>query len=394
MPYFRVKSEKLVGFAVENDNQGGVLVQENGSLTSESSVFHLFVRNIYNVFLSKVNFPPSLINKLLVILHEDDFADIYINDFKEEARVKAARNLNKGEIVFIKDISDITDIRFPGINIAENDAIVYVVRLEWRFVLYFDFTRRLKRGKLENDIGKLHKKLLFDTLINSAKRELTQSLLEQAEALILTEGKTDWKHLERAIVECKINLNIKLFKFEDAQGGKNLFQMCKQFSKVYQQTKMIFIFDRDDSEVVKKLQSMSEQELAFQKWGNNVYSFMLPVPEHRHELLSMSIELYYKDVDLKKIDKNGRRLFLSNEFDPKSCRHKVNDYNCTDRNKLQGNDLKIVDSDVYDSQGINVALPKSDYANYILNSEPGYDKIDFTAFKLVFSIIEKILLNK
>ncbi len=52
---------------------------------------------------------------------------------------------------------------------------------------------------------------------------------------------------------------------------------------------------------------------------------------------------------------------------------------------------KIVEYDVFDENDKNVALPKSDFAQYILNNQVGFDQFDVSQFETVFSIIDSIL---
>ena len=50
------------------------------------------------------------------------------------------------------------------------------------------------------------------------------------------------------------------------------------------------------------------------------FSFTLPLPDKRSDLKGISIEFYYTDNEIQRSDKDGRRLYLSNEFDSKSGR--------------------------------------------------------------------------
>lgn len=391
MPNFRIKSDRIVRFAVDKDDVGGVEVFEKYSLTSESPLFHLFSQHSTNIFLSKIKIPPEIVYNLLIVLHDDDIADIFVNDFKEEAWVKPTRNVAKGELVYKKDIADISHIRFPDINITPSDSIIYCKRHGWRFCLYFDFTRNIKKEKMEKDLGKLAKELLLKNSFDEEKYKLDKALDNNVDALIFTEGKTDWKHLKKAFDENDIDLKINFEESEEDRGGKYLLQMCEYISKIPQQMKIIFIFDREDNYIINKLIKKTKPDLAFQNWGNNVFSMMLPIPEHRATNKEITIELYYTDEELKTLDKNGRRLFLNSEFDKKSGRHLDIDCNCLELNKIKLSELEIIDSKVYNRKRENIALPKSDFAKYVLNGEKGFDNFDFSNFRPIFNVIEKII---
>jgi RNA-directed DNA polymerase len=104
------------------------------------------------------------------------------------------------------------------------------------------------------------------------------------------------------------------------------------------------------------------------------------------------IELYYKDYEIQREDTENRRLFLSNEFRPKTGRHKDSDFIATDKNKIiKKDELKILDDNVFDRDEKNVALSKNRFADYILAGEKGFNDFDFEEFYEVFKTIEKIV---
>jgi hypothetical protein len=211
--------------------------------------------------------------------------------------------------------------------------------------------------------------------------------------LVITEGKTDWKHLKIALSSLKSMevigdfVDIDFHEYEDEDmGDTELLNMCMRYAKTSQLRKYIFVFDRDNSNLLSKVEDVGQK---YKSWGNNVYSFAIPVPSHRQLTPKVSIELFYQDEDLKRWDDNRRRLFLSNEFNPKSGRHLTENLNCMEINKLK-EDLKIVDNKVYDQDHQNVALSKDDFANYVLEKAPGFDDVDMIEFKAIIDIIEKI----
>jgi hypothetical protein len=65
------------------------------------------------------------------------------------------------------------------------------------------------------------------------------------------------------------------------------------------------VFDRDSPQVVKEV---SGEDKPFKHWGNNVYSFAIPLPSHRLHYENVSIEFYYSDAEIKTHDTEGRRL--------------------------------------------------------------------------------------
>ena len=229
------------------------------------------------------------------------------------------------------------------------------------------------------------------SLLNRSASELNNSNI--VTATIWTEGKTDTKHLESAFKVLNETKNYR-FKLEfkkdlddQKQGSSELLKMCEQYSKVKQDTPIIAIFDRDEPNYIKKVH---DDSIGFKDWKNNVFSFALPIPSHREDVKEICIEHYYTDEEIRTKDSNGRRLFLSNEFNLRSGRHNEEEL-VTDKNKIRSNQAKIIDSDVYDNDHNNVALTKSDFANYIHQSQEAFANFSFTAFDDAFQIISKIL---
>ncbi len=213
--------------------------------------------------------------------------------------------------------------------------------------------------------------------------------------LVFTEGKTDRKHLQAALTSLQrngefIDLIISFDPSQEAIGDKELLKRCESLANaVSLPTPHVYIFDRDNVEVVRKVQP--EGGSRFRDWGKNVYSFAIPIPDHRRDTPGVSIELYYTDVEITRNDRKGRRLFLSSEFKSPSFKHvKDKRLNCSDRNILSGPQPKIVDHDVYDETDSNVALSKNDFADYVVKREPGFEDFDFTPFRRIFEIIEEI----
>lgn len=254
------------------------------------------------------------------------------------------------------------------------------------------------RGK-ENHIYQAFYRQLAELAPDQVKVPLkAKPTVSNVRPIIITEGKTDWQHLKAALkrlneLEQPDLPEIELLEFDDDHpaGDKEALKHCEQVAKMCQSRPHVFIFDRDNKEILPKV---CPQGSAYKEWGNNVFSFAIPVPSHREQGSLISIEFFYKDVDLHKCDSTGRRLFLSSEFNPQSGRHLSMNLNCTDRNKYQHtNKVVIVDNDVCDTNHQNVALSKSNFAKYILNREGEFADIDFSEFVKIFDVIIEIIRN-
>ena len=187
----------------------------------------------------------------------------------------------------------------------------------------------------------------------------------------------------------------KLIKLD--MSCSQLVSMCKEFSKIQQPRKIIFLADADDHETIKQL---SDKEHSYKNWGNNVYSLILPVPKHRKDTPNICIEHYYLDSDLKRtLNINGvaRRIYMGNEFDENGLSDD-NQYMCVDKNSCGKNKICIIDGQskkrVFEIAGdrkINLALPKMDFAEAIYSDKEEMKSIDFFEFHLIFDIIKQIV---
>lgn len=232
-----------------------------------------------------------------------------------------------------------------------------------------------------------------------------EDILHSKNNLIITEGKTDWKHLKRALGLLKeqgrfAELDIDFLEYEDIEmGNKTLKKVCEYNALFSSEYLKIFIFDSDDTKINNEHKNES-----FLSYGNNVYSIVLPIPEHRKTTPMISIEHYYTDDEIKTFDRNQRRLFFANEFNFNTGQHNL--YKTTyalNVNPQVANNLIIdekvyslkypVDKkeDVYKDKGkVSVALSKNDFAENIYQRVPPFDKFSIESFSCFFDKIVEI----
>lgn len=219
---------------------------------------------------------------------------------------------------------------------------------------------------------------------------------ESPKHLVVTEGKTDWKHLKKALAELKQFSSIKdkfeFLEFDDKvnMGDDQLLQLCQSISKLSNPRKIIAIFDRDESKTIKKVSEDNGD--AVMSWGNNVYSFVLPIPPDRISTPNICIEHYYTDDEIMIEDKGGKRLYLGNEFSEHGIHNDLSKV-CGLLNKCGKDSIKIIDNGVYfiTRQEENIALPKSKFAQNIFDEVNGFNNVNFKNFALIFQIIEKLI---
>jgi RNA-directed DNA polymerase len=192
--------------------------------------------------------------------------------------------------------------------------------------------------------------------------------------------------------------DIEFDEFEDDRGDSDLLKLCRLQAKTSNNKPYIFIFDRDN---LDKIKEAVDESTGYKKWNNNVYSLAIPIPTHRRYTPNISIEFYYKDEELKRQDKYGRRLFLSNEFLPTGQHKEINAF-CHELNKIKNSNISIICSKVHsfadskgnndngDANGSSIALLKDDFAEHVLKGDEGFHDFDFMEFKNLFDVISKI----
>jgi hypothetical protein len=130
----------LAGYADETIPPGksGRIVRK-GFLYSDQPLFHRVIAQfIMNIVGDEI--VPSDICDFLAIIHKDSTADIYINGVPATFQVIAKRDLKALERASTRDIVDITEMRFVGINIREDDCVIFCFKVGWKFGLFFDLT--------------------------------------------------------------------------------------------------------------------------------------------------------------------------------------------------------------------------------------------------------------
>lgn len=233
---------------------------------------------------------------------------------------------------------------------------------------------------------------LFTNVTNDYKTELDKlkaTIESSNKPLILTEGKTDWKHLKSAkrSLENYNGLDIDFLEYEDnvKMGSDPLSKMIESIKNIPNNRKIIAIFDRDEDLILNKY-----GEEPFKYLGNNVYAFC--IPKVSNNLDQISIEYYYSEENLKTLDKQGRRLFCGSEFHT-SGNSIDNGYQTKEKNKA--GKRAIIDSNVFcdtdRAQENSVALSKNNFAENILNREEGFQHFDFSNFSKIFDVVRMII---
>jgi hypothetical protein len=224
---------------------------------------------------------------------------------------------------------------------------------------------------------------------------IIEELANNDKPLIITEGKTDWKHIKKALerfknIDLYTDLDIQFLEYEDINmGDGELDKMVQTYSKIEQSKKHIFMFDRDNNTYVK---NYGKEE--FNNHGNNVNSFC--IPKINDELDQICIEFYYKKENLKTKDNDGRRIFLGEEFLDNG--NSICGKYVTGKRNTKPLDILDRDKKVYlksdNGWENNIALSKNDFTNNVINDVEGFDNFDIEHFKLIFDVISEIIDNE
>lgn len=235
----------------------------------------------------------------------------------------------------------------------------------------------------------------FDELHSNLK-SLEQKISATTKPLIVTEGKTDWKHFKSALEYFQdageySDIDVSFFEYEDEieMGDSHLESLLKNMSKVEQNKKIIGIFDCDEANGKKYAKS------DFHNFNNNVFAFSIPKPSFRCNHVGVSVEQLYKDVDIQKIEvSSGRRLYLTSEFNERGRLRSDTGISVENADKvkkyIEVDKNKILDAGVTDGVN-NIALSKNSFALNVLNRTAPFDSVDFEGFKGVFDKLRTIL---
>lgn len=237
---------------------------------------------------------------------------------------------------------------------------------------------------------------LFVNENNNLARDLsiiTSKIAEQTKPIIITEGKTDIKHILKAQEMLLItDLDFACIEIDNQpDGDMNLIALLEQLAKVKRANTIIGIFDRDNDKILKAL---NVNESPYHYFGNNVYGFCIPIPEVREQngQTKISIEYLYSDDEIKTLLPNGCRLFLGTEFTKKSMWHNTEQLTLK-LPKGKGED-KILENNggqaVFDSNDNNYLAKKDDFAEAISNGQVDISKDSWTNFLPIFNIVRKI----
>jgi hypothetical protein len=171
------KVGNMVGFTTQNSLPGSTVeVLSKAFFTSDDKEFYQYIKQITQLFLNRAGLFVNFVSNFLVIIHSNQNADIYVNDFKMilEARVK--RSVTAGEKVSLDNVANMGVITFPDIVLSEKDNIIYCFKVGWKFGLYFNFlqidwSNESNARNLFQELGRYYSYLIFEDVYKSLENE-------------------------------------------------------------------------------------------------------------------------------------------------------------------------------------------------------------------------------
>lgn len=303
-------------------------------------------------------------------------------------------------IEFTKDVLPKMLKLFPKIQfIMTSHSPFFLVGMKEEFGSSYTVVN-MPNGEIinENDFSEMRKAYsIFIKEFDEFTETLDKVKLDLANGenpIIVTEGKTDWRHIKNALRTLQSkgeypDLNIDFHEYnDDSFSDTKLNTFLENIKLLDNKRKIIGIFDRDEGHG-KQYAKNTINEL-----GNNVFAISIPQPDFRSYHEGVCIELMYRDEDLLQEDGNGRRIYLSSEFN--AIGRLVNDVKIGVSNAsktksyLSKQKEKIVDSEVYDNDSNSLALSKINFAKAIEDKTHPFDQVDVSSFSPLFDILQEI----
>lgn len=215
---------------------------------------------------------------------------------------------------------------------------------------------------------------------------LKSSIDNLTKPLIITEGKTDVTHLKKALEKLNITtLDVVFFDQSaliDSLGSSKLRTKLIELSSVPHAQKIIGIFDRDEEVIVAEIGDLKD-------FGNNVYGMCIPKPSSRDLYEAISIEFYYSDHELKKINM-GKGLIFTNEVEEVTSmtNKSLKEIRICDAKTTEEYKKRIYDKDV---SILPTVHSKSVFAGLVESNEDFISDFNFENFRLIFTQIQSII---
>ncbi len=220
-------------------------------------------------------------------------------------------------------------------------------------------------------------------------------LKDKTGMVVYCEGKTDPIHLKAALSAFRkrglyheLDVCFHMYKPDKSISNSTLYEIYAKRDVVKEGNQIeVYLLDSDDKRYTDKARA---DGMCYTKGGQNIYLAVLPKPEHRN-FDTVCIEHFYTDDDLKRCDKNNRRIYLSGEFDKNTGLHLVEPGLRTTRlSPLAKSDYAIISEGVLDCHDANHALSKNEFARAVSCRAASHKDVDFSHFSVIFDMLMDI----
>ena len=221
--------------------------------------------------------------------------------------------------------------------------------------------------------------------------KVNKLLKSSTRPVVITEGKTDIKHILKAMQKLGIEQRFDILpEVEQPDGESTLLDIVKNQCKVLQPRKIIAVFDMDTN-------TTKDISDPYKDYGNNVYALRIQCPKNRINKgrTAISIEYLYSDDEIHAVLPNGCQLFFGNEFKNDSTRRHVNNPDLRLNSKEGVGKDKIVENNggqaVFDKDFNNHLAKKEDFVEAIVNDQIEISQESWENFRPTIDIINQII---
>jgi len=139
--------------------------------------------------------------------------------------------------------------------------------------------------------------------------------------LIITEGKTDWRHLKKALERFQIiygeyiDLNIQFEEYHDIGAGESTIDSwLKSTAKLKQEQRHIFMFDRDTSKYVEEYGKKEFIRVLDKDYLNRLKEKLEKHYGDKSSTKYLNIEEYLDEGLYQKADEEIKKVFTGDEY--------------------------------------------------------------------------------
>lgn len=315
---------------------------------------------------------------------------VLVDEIDKHLHIKLQKEVLPELIKLFPNIQFIVTSHSPFFNLGladENDDFYKIYDLDNNGLICSPHGNELFREVYEMMISENEQ---FASKYNAILKETKESTVP----LLITEGKTDWKHLKSAMRALSISdLNVDFYEYDYTMGDTNLMKLLEQFAITAPNRKIIGVFDRDNDTICNQIH---ESGKAYKQLSKNIYAISIPTANEEVYGSYTSIEHYYPKEQLLRVTEEGRRLFLGEEFFEggmsRDAAYFTRAKNIQNKVKVNG----VIDEKVYclktDPEFKNsIALPKDDFAQLIYDQDKYASGFDFSEFIKIFDAIREIV---